>query len=76
MSYTLDLSYYQSLIYPIICQYCQEYSLKDNDLLDTIGQLLVWQVALHYPQLLRDEKGLMAYVRESLSHYFISPSLT
>lgn len=74
MSYTLDLSYYQNLIYPIICGHSQDHSL-DGDLLDTICQLLVWQVALHHPQLLRDEKKLIAYVRESLNHYFISPSL-
>lgn len=71
MSYSLDLSYYEHLIYPIICQLSAAYHV-DTDLLERSGQLMLWQIMLHYPDLLADERRLIGYVQEGLCHYVIS----
>lgn len=64
MTYTLDLSYYQDLIRPVICRLQDCYG--NDGLIEERSQLILWQVALHYPGLLTNEAGLLGYVQEAL----------
>lgn len=73
MSDNLDLSHYQTLIYPMICQLSEHYG-ADTDLLEQAGQLILWQLVLHYPHLLSDDAYLLGYVQERLYQYLCSYS--
>lgn len=71
MSYRLDLSHYQQLISPIICQLSAAYH-TDTDWLEQASLLILWQIVLHYPSLLVDENYLLGYVQEILYQYTLN----